>query len=220
MGAAGTFPSSDWARYKHTPLGTGCQSTAGHTQPSVTLRTTKSKEKRLSGAQENTNHTKNCYKMAVPPSMSPKTKFHCPKLDFEPKLLMLFVHEIYRCKTYIFAFAPYESYKKTTHLNQGLTEDPPAPDRPPPPPPTFSSSSWDHEVYAVEIIPLGGGYLEGERVSNFNWYHVILLYLSRITSFARRTSCKLNKTLSWGLQTQQTSQANVIKAGQWRRKME
>lgn len=75
---------------------------------------------------------------------------------------MLFLHEIYRCKPYIVAFAPHESYKKTTHLNQGLTEDPPAPDRPPPPPPTFSSSSWDHEVYAVEIIPLGGGYLEEE----------------------------------------------------------
>lgn len=41
--------------------------------------------------------------------------------------------------------------------------DPPAPDQPPPPPPAFSSSSWDHGAYAVEIAPLGGGYLEGGR---------------------------------------------------------
>lgn len=51
-----------------------------HTALSHTQRTTKSKEKRPSGAQENTNHTQNCYKMAVLPSMSRNAKSHCPKI--------------------------------------------------------------------------------------------------------------------------------------------
>lgn len=53
------------------------------------------------------------------------------------------------------------SYYPSAHLIQGSTEDPPVPDHPPPPPPTFSFSSWDHGVYAVEIAPLGDGYLKG-----------------------------------------------------------
>lgn len=91
--------------------------------------------------------------------------------------------------------------------------DPPAPDHPPLPPPAFSSSSWDHVAYAVEIAPLGGVYLKTERKRKVD----IMMTQNEVASQHQFTEKQVMFVVSSGFklttQSTQTMRINIVKLG-------